>query len=364
MKREKKLIVILSGGGAKSAFQTGAWSYIQKHSINLSGTKVKIDIPSAVFGVSGGGLNGAMIAMGKHQELFDMWDQIAGNPSEVYNSDFVKQVGNKVDFDTNKIIKHLFSDLNTLQKAGLMFKHSRKRSLSKVVAKLKEMDALADYTPLFEKIKKLISIEAVKSDVFKAGFVSLTDGNYYAPSHFEYKSDIDFQNGIMASADIPVFWSPIEQISTQNFTSTKLVDGGIRNVTPFGDAVKYINNSSDADYHFLVISTHTGKIEKMTTKPNLLSITKRTLKGVLSSEMQDNDLNEFLRVNTLVKQAELKGIELIGENGQKLKSFKFKMIRPSRELGFALDFSRTSVLDSFSQGFQQARKEFESLEWE
>lgn len=364
MKREKKLIVILSGGGAKSSFQAGVWSYIQKHGINFSGTNTKVDVPSAVFGVSGGGLNGAMIAMGKHQELFDMWDQIAGNPSEVYNSDFVKQVGNKVEFDTKKIIKHLFSDLNVLQKAGLIFKRSRKRSLNKVANKLKKIDALADYTPLIKKIRQLISIEEVKSDVFKAGFVSLTDGNYYAPSHFEYKSDTDFQNGVMASADIPVFWSPVEQISTQSFTTTKLVDGGVRNVTPFGDAVKYINNSPDEDYHFLVISTHTGKVEKMVENPHLLSIAKRSLNGVLSSEMHENDLNEFLRVNTLVKQAKSKGIELNGKNGQKLKSFKFKMIRPERELGFGLDFSRTSVLDSFSQGFQQAKKAFQSPEWE
>lgn len=361
--RKKKLIVILSGGGAKASFQAGVWSYIHRYGLNLSGKRTKIDVPDAVFGVSGGGTNGIMIAMGKHQELFDMWDLIAGNPSEVYNSEFIKQSGAVLEFDYEKIVKHLFSDLNVFRKAGLMFKFSRKRSMQKVIDKLKEMKSLADYAPLIEKIRRYVSIVDVKSDVFQAGFVSLTDGNYYAPAHYEYKTDADFQNGVMASADIPVFWPPVEQISTRNFKSTALVDGGIRNATPFGDAVKYINNSEDADYHFLLISCHTGKVEKMEGEPHLLNIAKRSLEGIISSEMQDNDLNEFLHVNTLVKQAESKGIELIGNNGRKLRAFKIKVIRPERELGFALDFSSSSVLDSFSHGFLTAKKVLQTPTW-
>ncbi len=304
------------------------------------------------------------MAMGKDQELFDMWAQIAGNPSEIYTSEFIKQLDGEIELDTDHLLKFIFSDINAFQKAGLLFKFSRQKSVQRIAANLSKLKALADYSPLMDKIKKFVSIDAVKSEVFKAGFVSLTDGNYYSPSHFDYKTDADFQKGVMASADIPIFWKPVEQIATHNQITTQLVDGGLRNATPFEDAVKYINDAEDADYHFLVISCHTGRIEKMADNPSLLAVAKRSLEGVISSEMQQSDLSEFLRVNQLVKQAESKGIELFASTGRKLRAFKIRIVQPVRELGFALDFSRNAILHSFSHGFQQAKRILQTSDWE
>jgi len=362
--KKNKLIVILSGGGAKAAFQAGAWQWIKQQGILLSGTIFVPDVPNGVFGVSGGGLNGVMIASGKHQQLFDLWNEIAGNPSEIYTSDFISQENEKIIFNSEKITKYLLSELSLLQKAGLLFKRSRKKVISKIFDRLRNMKSLASSEPLMSKLNDLVSIEGIKSEVFQAGFVSLTDGNYYAPSHFEYNSDADFQKGVMASADIPVLWSPIDRISLSNFELTHLVDGGVRNATPFGDAVDYINQSEDADYHFLVISCHTGRVDKMEGEPNVLNVAKRSLADLISTEVQQNDLSTFLQVNKLVKQAESKGIELKNSKGQKLKAFKVKTIQPNRELGFALDFSRTSVLDSFAHGFQRASKILRIPEWD
>ncbi len=73
----KKLIVVLTGGGAKGAFQVGAWSRIVQEGLNFDGEIQKIQIPVAVFGVGVGKFNGEMIAMGKNKDLVKTWNRIA-----------------------------------------------------------------------------------------------------------------------------------------------------------------------------------------------------------------------------------------------------------------------------------------------
>ncbi len=48
----------------------------------------------------------------------------------------------------------------------------------------------------------------------------------------------------------------------------------------------------------------------------------------------------------------------------KVREFKIKIIRPSRELAFALDFSKTAIMDSFTHGFQQAGKAISIPDWD
>ncbi len=362
--REKKIIVILPGGGAKSYFQVGAWNKILNSGINFGGGQTKITVPNGVFGVSGGAIVGALIAMGKNKELFKLYNQIAGSPSEIYTSDFLKQVGNKIQLDTEAIFKYLLSGTNIFQKAGLLFRKSRKRSMNRILSKLEQIDSLANNEPLFRKLQDLVKISDVKSEIFRTGFVSLTDGKYYSPSHLDFGSDSDFQKAVLASASIPSIWSPVSNISTKDFEVSNLIDGGIRNITPFNDAVKYANQNDYAEYYFLVISPHTQKVQRMKNKPNLLNISTRSIYDIAMNEIQKTDLSEFLHVNDLVKQAKSKGVELCNKSGRKLKNFKVKIIRPSRELGFALDFSRSTVMDSFTHGFQQANEIIHSPIWE
>lgn len=73
----KKIIVVLTGGGAKGAFQVGAWSRIIQEGLNFEGENQKIVIPLAVFGVGVGKFNGEMIALGKTKDLVKTWNRIA-----------------------------------------------------------------------------------------------------------------------------------------------------------------------------------------------------------------------------------------------------------------------------------------------
>lgn len=58
--------LILAGGGAKGAYQIGAWSALRE-------MKVKF---SAIAGVSIGSINGALIASNKYDEALEMWSTV------------------------------------------------------------------------------------------------------------------------------------------------------------------------------------------------------------------------------------------------------------------------------------------------
>src|SRR5512143_1220139 len=73
----KKTALVLSGGGAKGAFQVGA----EKYAREVKGYRWDV-----IAGVSVGALNGAMLAMGKYQRLFDIWNTISND--RVYTGGF------------------------------------------------------------------------------------------------------------------------------------------------------------------------------------------------------------------------------------------------------------------------------------
>lgn len=360
----KKVVVILTGGGARGAFQAGAWKGILQSGMHFSGTEAEpLGVPDAVFGVSAGALNGAMIAMGKDNELFQLWHKLAGNPQEIYTSDFLKTENNKTKLDIEALGKYLLSDVGFAQKVGLLFKKSRNKTLGRVLEKVQALRGLSDNSPLHEKVKHFIKLEDIKSEVFQAGFVSLKDGQYYSMKQDDFTSNEALQNAVLASSSIPLVWPAVDHIKPNNFELSYLIDGGIRNVTPLGDAVRYAQQSEGDDFYFIVISCHSPGLETMKEAPNLLSTIERTIFDIAMNEIRITDLSEFLRVNDLVRQAQEKGVELHGKDGRKLKSFKVKIIEPLRELGAGLDFSRTAVMDSFTHGYQCAKAVALSPDW-
>ncbi len=362
--REKKLVLILSGGGAKSSFQVGAWNKILNQGINLSGTHTKMSVPHAVFGISGGAINGVMIAMGKNKELFKFWNLIAGRPDEVFTSDFLKSENGKTTFDLEALMKYAMGETNLFQKAGLLFRKTRRKSMDRILKRLLDLKSVANNQPLFDKLKSLVNLDEIKCELFQSGYVSLTDGEYHTIPHTDYSSNHEFTKAIIASSSIPMIWSPVQSIQNKNYTATNLIDGGMRNMTPFGEAVRYIQDKDDdADYHFLVITCHREQLPPITGDPNIFQTAVRGVYDVALDEIWDTDLKEFLRVNSLVKQAKEKGVDLYNKNGQKLRDFKIKIIRPARELSFALNFSRSAIMDSFTHGFQQAAKVIDNPVW-
>jgi NTE family protein len=173
---DKKVALVLSGGGAKGAFQFMAEKYAREE---------KGYHWDLIAGVSVGALNGTMLAMQKYQELEETWRNISND--KVYTG--------KLNFWS--ILKIAFG-----------------------------AQSVYGNDPLWELLQSELEPEKISVDL-RVGTVSLQTGEYvqFRPS------DPHFEKAVLASTAIPVAWSPV-QVSNEY---PDMVDGGVRNISPLGD---------------------------------------------------------------------------------------------------------------------------------
>jgi NTE family protein len=288
----KKTALVLSGGGAKGAFQAAAEKYARE---------VKGYHWDVIAGVSVGALNAAMLAMHKYQRLFEIWNTISDD--KVYTG----------GFNLISVIKLLFG-------------------------------ARSFYGN--EPLRKMLAqeFEPDKIDIdLRVGSVSLISGNY---QEFR-RGDPNLMEAVLASTVMPVIWTP-EDISPR-FSS--MVDGGVRRITPIGDVL-------DVDLDEIVIINCNAEASSALTQPpgNVLQIGLRTL-DILLNELFVSDMNEFIKINALVKEAEQHDISLHKPGTDKpLKYFECKIIEPDEALGDTLDFSQATIQHSWKVGTRRARE--------
>jgi NTE family protein len=172
----KKTALILSGGGAKGAFQAAA----EKYAREVKGYHWDI-----IAGVSVGALNGVMLAMEKYQRLYELWNTISND--QVYTG----------GFNLISVIKLLFG-----------------------------YKSFYGNEPLRQLLIKELEPEKIKADL-RVGAVSLITGEYVDFN----RNDPNLAQAILASTVMPVIWTPVD-ISPEY---RSMVDGGVRNITPIGD---------------------------------------------------------------------------------------------------------------------------------
>jgi NTE family protein len=175
---EKKTALVLSGGGAKGAFQFMA----EKYAREVKGYRWQI-----ISGVSVGALNGMMLAMEKYARLEELWRNIT-----------------REQIFTGKL--NFWSVLKVALGANSIYSNA----------------------PLWKIIQKEYEPEKVVADL-RIGAVSLQHGQLvrFVPS------DPGFDKAILASTAIPLLWSPVRVSSTYQ----QMVDGGVRDISPLGDVL-------------------------------------------------------------------------------------------------------------------------------
>ncbi len=288
----KRTALILSGGGAKGAFQCGAEKYARE---------VKGYTWDIIAGVSAGALNGVMLAMGKYQRLFELWNTISD--SQVYTG----------GFNLVSIIKILFG-----------------------------AKSFYGNEPLQKLMAQEFEPELIKTDI-RIGAVSLITGEYV-----EFRREFpEFLKAVLASSVMPIIWTPVDVSSSYR----SMVDGGVRNITPIGDVL-----DAEPD-ELVIINCGSDKISALPNPPeNILKIGERTL-DILLNELFRGDMKEFVRINQLVKEAEAQGVVLHNpKTGKPLKYYECKIIEPTEPLGDTLDFSQTSIQASLKAGVECARQ--------
>lgn len=187
----KKYAVALAGGGAKGAYQIGAWRAFEEAGLNIA----------AVSGTSVGALNGAMMAMHSRELAENLWTNIS-----------IEQV---IDYDDPQLLRALAGDFGDISFRGIL------RALSDLI-KQRGLDV----TPLRKLMAENIDEDAVRaSDVdFYIITYSLTERK-----ELELRAkDLDpgtLHDMLLASAYLVSFRN--EPLGGKRYT-----DGGIADVLP------------------------------------------------------------------------------------------------------------------------------------
>lgn len=290
-----KTALVLSGGGAKGAFQFAA----EKYAREVKGYKWDL-----IAGVSVGALNGVMLAMQKYARLEEIWKNIANG--RIYTG--------KMNFWA--VVKMLFGS-----------------------------ESIYGNKPLKELIDQEVEPDLVKTDL-RIGAVSLWTGGYKLFTSKDPEFGPKLKDIVLASTIMPIIWKPLEMTGEYR----TMVDGGLRNISPLGDVL-------DAAPDEVVVINCNPAMPSVREKPfkNILDIGKRSL-DIALNEIFVTDVREFLRINKNVKEAEARGYTLHNEEEKPFKYYECKIIQPEIPLGDTLDFSSESIRRSMDAGWAQAQK--------
>jgi NTE family protein len=386
--KKVKYALVQGGGGFKGTFQLGALNFLNDHWKQITGldTPMRFDLNT---GVSVGALNGIMVAMNKLPELNNLWlNQVANNGvSEIYTSEFLEtdNVSEKLKFkvDLKALLKRLLPrvefKLGFFEKMGLIFSKKKRKNIfnsitqgleSELKLSVGKIDALADNMPLRRKMEKLIDRTLING-TFKCGFVSLNSGKYHSVAHTDFVSNHDLVNGIIASSSIPVVWKPVESIKFLNdnelIESKYNVDGGLMNMSPLGDAIRMINQDpEDCEWKIIVINCHSGvPTEIDASQKSIFGLASRAIYELTLGEIFNNDIDHFLEMNHLVKQAKYwnNEIVLLSRLNNIVKRFDAVIINPdpSFDIGNPLVSTKRLIQSRYDHGYAIAasKKYFE-----
>jgi len=173
-----KTALVLSGGGAKGAFQVGAEKYLREEK------GYSWDI---IAGISVGALNGTMLAMEKYDRLASIWENI--RREEVFKGRFNFFTALKLFFGAKSIYCN---------------------------------------DPLASIVDKEVKPGEIVKDL-RIGTVSLRTGRYTV-----YRGDDpNIKKAVLASTVVPIVWAP-QYVSTDR---QMMVDGSLRRFSPIGDVL-------------------------------------------------------------------------------------------------------------------------------
>lgn len=300
-KESKKIALVLSGGGAKGAFQAGALDAFFEHGYEFD----------ALSGVSVGALNGAMIATKQFDELQKLWKTI-----------------------TQRDILHSRS-LGEVIKQFVLYK----------IGISEPPRGLNNLSPL----KRLLSNHLFGKEIripFHFGFVVLENGNYVNATIRQegHRIDEDDILRVLASSAIPFQFDPVD------FYEQTLVDGGIRNVSPIAQVLPY-----NPDEIVIIPTKPLDGRQEEAEVDDILQIGKRSI-DVMLDEIFIEDIKRFVQINRIVGQASQQGVTLKRPDNTSYKYVESYIVAPSQTLGDSLDFREEVLQERYDRGRQRARE--------
>jgi NTE family protein len=312
------LAIVLSGGGAKGAFQVGV---VHELVVNRG---VRIDI---VAGVSTGAIQALGVAQDDVPGMLQQWLDIKGNGS-IY----------------------------------------KERPLG-VAGGLLGADAIYDATPLKKLLKDFADDKKLKASKRKLrlGVVNLGTGEFRGID----ESVPGIHNWVYASSAMPLFFDPLKTRAADG-TEEQWVDGGVRNVTPLDAALELNPRGVIA-----VRASPRPKAGKVRTFPNLIKIGLRAV-DILQSEVSANDLANATLINDMIaaREAQARALQSEGVTGAaaarilrpldlQISRYRFapiRIIEPEEEYSDTLEFDPKKIRKAIDAGRMAVEREWEALE--
>lgn len=326
-----------------------------------------------IAGISAGSLNAVMVAMQQFPELEHLWKNvIAGNPNKIWTSDYVDENLKP----KNDLFKRFLPKIGLLKGLGLLLSDKKKAKLGKeVLDKILEIKSFASNAPLAERLKELVDKDKIQDTSLRVGYVSLNSGQYHTVKHDDFDKNEQFQKAILASTAMPVIWEPVDEVKSKNaqgqtMIHQKLVDGGVRNVSPLGDIIDDINADDDpnTEYYVIIINNHNGALKPSEDKQyNFLDVAYRSLVDITLNEIFINDIREFTRINQMVHQVEQakkanlipEAFDFVNPSDKKVfRKFYYQIVQPKGFIGTTLDFSKAQIDARIDHGYEVAESVF------
>ncbi|TCK90571.1 NTE family protein [Natranaerovirga hydrolytica] len=189
--KNKPYGLVLEGGGARGAYQIGAWKALRELGVNIIG----------VVGTSVGALNGALIAMDSFEEAVDLWEHVTYSQIMDVNDsiiDKLKQMDLKIN-DYPIILK----------------------DIKKLV-----MDGGVDISPLKKLIAQFLDEEKIRSSAIDFGLVTVSLSELKPLEVFlEQIPQGELLDFLIASSYLPVF-------KKEKIRGKWYLDGGFHNKAP------------------------------------------------------------------------------------------------------------------------------------
>lgn len=220
---EKEYGIVLEGGGARGAYQIGAWKALKEVGIKIKG----------ISGTSVGALNGALMCMGDLKKAEEVWKNIS--------------YSKVMDVDDN-LMKDLFEGkLELRQVLEIGIKHFKEGGM--------------DVAPLKKLIADMVDVEAIRSSDVDF-FVQTFHVDSMKGLHINMK-EIDpelIDDMLLASAYLfPVF-------KVKKIHGNRFLDGGVTDKVPVSILLQ--NGYKD----ILIIRIHGIGLEKMVRIPEDVNV--------------------------------------------------------------------------------------------
>ena len=306
---EKKIGLVLPGGGARAAYQVGVLKAISELIPDSNPFRI-------ISGTSAGAINASLLAS-RSQSLKEAVEVLSGvwcnfKTNKVYRT------------ETTVMLKSIFQWLLTVSSGGVLAKNPK---------------SLLDNSPLRQLLEDTINLEGIKNNIDKGNLdaFAITAASYSSKKSVTFfqseEDDIDWErflrvgvktdiliNHLMASIALPLIF-PAVKINNEYFG-----DGAMRQATPLSPAIRL------GAEKLLIINTDSKSPNNQLTDnqiyPSIGEVGGYMLDALFTGGLL-SDLERLDRINQIIENS---GNNSVQTSNKKMKHLDYCVISPSKDI--------------------------------